>query len=63
MDILYSIPSLTDLNWQSQIINVGYSISNIFNGVPTNKITIITNGFGNFKNVFSGFLNDLNRGI
>ena len=36
--------------------------NDIFNGQPTSKITIITDGFGNLKNVFPGFLNDLNRG-
>jgi hypothetical protein len=32
-----------------------------FDGSPTTKITIITDGFGNLKNVFPGFLNDLSR--
>ena len=30
-----------------------------FNGASTSKITIITDGFGNLKNVFPGYLDDL----
>jgi hypothetical protein len=32
-----------------------------FNGAPTSKITIITDGFGNLKNVFPGLLDELSR--
>ena len=32
-----------------------------FFGESTTKITIITDGFGNLKNLFPGYLNDLNR--
>jgi len=41
--------------------NIGKLPNNpAFNGASTSKITIITDGFGNLKNVFPGYLDDLN---
>ena len=38
-----------------------YPTTSSHQGAATTKITIITDGFGNLKNVFPGYLNDLNR--
>jgi Domain of unknown function (DUF4157) len=35
--------------------------NDLFKGAPTSRITIITDGFGNLKNIFPGYLNDLDR--